>query len=396
MADGEAFDVKVWGRKAEDEMRDRAGGVEDDGAGRVPLSARIRLPSAWAGVPVPARQWLVQDWIPAGRVSGLMGQGGVGKSLIAQQLQAACALGQPWLGLQTTQCRSMGVYAEDEDDELHRRQIDIANAYRADLADLDDMAMVSGVGFDNRLAIISPSGDLMLTPFFSELENAAREHGARLIILDNAGDLFTLNQNDDGHARLAVNTVCGRLARELDATVLLLRHPSRAGITSGEGDAGSVAWTNAFRSRIYLDKEPAEDGAEPDKLARVLSHRKSNYSAQSDDVHLRWQAGVLAPVGGSGGFVEAIGKGAREREADEAFLTAMDEAAAAGLALSVSKMTAAYAPKTLKSFPSAKGYRIGDLTAAMSRLLASGAIVNAPYGSPSRAKSKLVRSAGVE
>ncbi len=359
--------------------------------------ARLLLPSTWAGVAVPARQWLVEDWIPAGRVSGLMGRGGVGKSLIAQQLQAACAMGQPWLGLQTTQCRSLGVFCEDDADELHRRQVDIASAYAADLADMDGMAMISGVGVDNRLAIISQSGDLLLTPFFSELERVARDHGARLLILDNAGDLFTLNQNDDVHARLAINAVCARLSRALDATVLLLRHPSRAGITSGDGDAGSVAWTNAFRSRLYLDYEPAEEGGEPDKFARVLSHRKSNYGAQSDGVRLRWQAGVLAPAPGGGvGFVEAIDKRTREQEADAAFLAAMAEAEAAGLALSVSKVTAAYAPKTLKTFSSARGYRIGDLASAMGRLLASGAIVNAPYGSPSRAKSKLVRSARVE
>lgn len=385
MADGEDFDASRWRRKAEDEMRDRAGGVEDDDAGRIPLSARIRLPSAWAGVPVPARQWLVQDWIPAGRVSGLMGKGGVGKTLIAQQLQAACALGQPWLGLQTTQCRSMGIYAEDEDGELHRRQVDIADAYGADLADLDAMAMISGVGFDNRLAIVSPSGDLMLTPFFSELESAAREHGARLIILDNAGDLFTLNQNDDVHARLAINAVCGRLARELEATVLLLRHPSRAGITSGDGDAGSVAWTNAFRSRIYLDYEAAEEGAEADKLARVLSHRKSNYGAQSDDVHLRWQAGVLAPVGGSGDFVEAIGKRTREQEAEEAFLVCLRETRArGGYVGDTANSGDRYACKAFKAMGAGRPYRVGELKSAMQRLFNAKRIALGEVRKPDR------------
>ena len=356
-------------------MRDRAGGVEDDDAGRVPLSARIRLPSAWAGVPVPARQWLVTDWIPAGRVSGLMGKGGVGKTLIAQQLQAACALGQPWLGLQTTQCRSLGVYAEDEDEELHRRQVDIADAYGADLADLDGMAMISGVGFDNRLAIISQSGDLMLTPVFFELESAAREHGARLIILDNAGDLFTLNQNDDVHARLAINAVCGRLARELEATVLLLRHPSRAGITSGDGDAGSVAWTNAFRSRIYLDYEAAEEGGEPDKLARVLSHRKSNYGAQADDVHLHWHAGVLTPTGGGGGFVDAIDKGAREREVDVVFMECLRAIAARGQYASDSTASRdRYAPKLFRTMPNGRACSHRELRDAMTRLMNDGKI----------------------
>ena len=366
---------------------------------RKPLDGSVPIsPADWIGLPVPEREWLVDGWIPAGRVSGLMGQGGVGKSLIAQQLQTACALGRPWLGLPVKRCRSIGVYCEDPSDELQRRQIDAVNAYGVGLREVADGGALlwPRVGHDSRLGIIDPSGALTLTPFFAEFMSAAREHGAKLIILDNAGDLFALNQNDDVQARLAVNAVCGRLARELDATVLLLRHPSRSGMASGDGDAGSVAWTNAFRARLYLDYEPAEEGADKDKLARVLSHKKNNYGAQADDLRLRWDRGVYMPVGGGGGFVDAIDKRTREQEVDAAFLTAMDEAAAAGLALSVSKMTAAYAPKTLKTFPSAKGYRIGDLTGAMDRLLARGAIVNAPYGSPSRAKSKLVRSAGVE
>lgn len=352
-------------------------------------------PLVWRGVPVPQREWLVQDWIPAGRVSGLMGQGGVGKSLIAQQLQAACALGAPWLGLSVAQCRSIGVYCEDERDELHRRQVDICNAYGVSVDDMEAMQFCSGVGLDSRLAIVDPSGTLTLTPFFSVLFEAAQKHGARLLILDNAGDLFTLNQNDDVHARLVINAVCARLARALSATVLLLRHPSRAGLTSGDGDAGSVAWTNAFRARVYLDYEKTADGEEPDKLARVLSHKKSNYGAQSDDIKLMWQAGVLAPAGG-GGFVDALGRAGREREADDAFLRAMGEAEAAGLSLSVSKNTPAFAPKMLRTFPSAKSFRLADLASAMGRLLASGQIINAPYGSPSRGKFRLERRAGVE
>ena len=344
-------------------------------AGRVPLSARILLPSMWRGVPVPAREWLVADWIPAGRVSGLMGRGGVGKTLIAQQLQAACALGLPWLGLSVTQCRSFGIYCEDEPDELHRREVDIANAYGADLGDLDAMAMVSGVGDDNRLAIVDPSGALTFTPFFFELEAAARNHGARLIVLDNAGDLFTLNQNDDVHARLAVNSVCGRLARNLAATVLLLRHPSRAGLTSGDGDAGSVAWTNAFRSRLYLDYEQAAEGDEPDKFARVLSHRKSNYGAQSDDIKLRWQAGVLAPAGGSGGFVAGIEARSREREVDAAFLACLREVQARGqYASDATASRERYAPKLFRTMTVGRQCSFGEHKAAMQRLLDAGKI----------------------
>lgn len=349
------------------------------------------LPSVWTNQPVPEREWLVADWIPAGCVVGLMGRGGVGKTLIAQQLQAACALGLPWLGLSVSKCRSLGVYCEDDVAELQRRQVDIANSYGAHLADTDDMLLWSRAGYDSRLAIVTRDGDLQLQPFFWEVRRAARKHKARLIVLDNAGDLFTLNQNDDVHARLAVNAICGRLVRELNATLLLLRHPSRAGLTSGDGDAGSVAWTNSFRGRLYLDYEPAADGDEPDKLARVLSHKKSNYSAQASDLRLRWQEGVLAPLT-RGGFVDTIEARAEERTIEQAFLAALDEALAAGLRPAVSRNSSTFAPRVLKRFPSASGFRVGELDQCMARLLASGAIVNAPYGPPSRGWQALKRN----
>jgi hypothetical protein len=50
------------------------------------------------GEPRP-REWIVQDWIPKGVVSSLSGDGGMGKTLLAQQLLYAAGLGEKWLGL---------------------------------------------------------------------------------------------------------------------------------------------------------------------------------------------------------------------------------------------------------------------------------------------------------
>ena len=43
--------------------------------------------------PPPPRRWLVKDWLPAGRVTLLAGQGGIGKSRLALQLAAGIAIG---------------------------------------------------------------------------------------------------------------------------------------------------------------------------------------------------------------------------------------------------------------------------------------------------------------
>jgi RecA-family ATPase len=75
------------------------------------------------------REWIVPDWIPKGVVSSLSGDGGMGKTLLAQQLLYATGLGGKWLGIDVPAVRGLGVFCEDDEDELHRRH----NAIKADL-----------------------------------------------------------------------------------------------------------------------------------------------------------------------------------------------------------------------------------------------------------------------
>ena len=92
--------------------------------GYTPSFAPLRIinPADYYGHVIPARRWIVQDWIPYGVVTGLYGDGGLGKSLLAQQLQSACACGGEWIGQVAEHVKSIGFYCEDDADELLRRQ----------------------------------------------------------------------------------------------------------------------------------------------------------------------------------------------------------------------------------------------------------------------------------
>lgn len=68
-------------------------------------------PIKWHGQPIPERQWLVENWIPWGCVTALYGDGGTGKSLLAQQLLTSVATGTPFLGLPVRQCKCWGCSA---------------------------------------------------------------------------------------------------------------------------------------------------------------------------------------------------------------------------------------------------------------------------------------------
>lgn len=251
--------------------------------------------SAFIGKP-PERDWLVPEWIPAGTVSSIYGDGGVGKTLIAQQLLYAAALGHKWLGLQIPKCRSLGVFCEDDPDELHRRHDCIKQAMGVGIGNpFEDAWLWPRVGFDNLLVTFDRESKPTMAPLFERIMKAVLENRIGLLVLDTAADLFGGNEVVRGQVNYFIKAVCGayiRCAKELGfvLTVVILAHPSQAGRNSGTGESGSTGWSNAVRSRLYLTKP--ETGL-PEQ--RTLIRKKSNYSAAGDDVKLDllWLKGAI-------------------------------------------------------------------------------------------------------
>lgn len=327
---------------------------------------KIIDPVRWAGQAIPPRRWIVDGLIPSGAVTMLGGDGGLGKSLLTMQLLTSAAARRPWLGMDVAPCKSFGVFCEDETDELHRRMADIVEAYGLDFGDLEDMQMVSRVGMPNELWKVDkfgkPNGE---SEFYAQILSEARAFGAQLIVLDGLHDLFPGNENSRPEARRFVNML-RRIALETDGAVVLCAHPSLSGLNSGTGTAGSTAWNNAVRSRIYLAKPREEENADPD--IRVLKSMKSNYGKTGDEIRLRWRDGVFVPdVGTGGGIVDAIAR-------RNAFLACLRAAKAQGRYPTDARNSPRYAPKLLASFAAAKGIGQRGLEHAMNDLFATGKI----------------------
>jgi hypothetical protein len=87
--------------------------VEDYGEIETPSAEPPRpvSPVSLMGLSVPGRQWIVPDWLPCGVVTGLYGDGGLGKSLLAQQLQTAMALGAAGLLFRSQRARPLASIA---------------------------------------------------------------------------------------------------------------------------------------------------------------------------------------------------------------------------------------------------------------------------------------------
>lgn len=273
---------------------DGGDGVVRRGPWRAPaLPLDLRDPREWR-TEAPPRRWIVKDWIPRGVVTALYGDGGVGKSLLAQQLMTSVALALPWCGMDVAPGRALGIMCEDDDDELHRRQEGINRALGVEMENLENLRLVSRVGDDNLLMVFPQrTGAGELTAFFEQLDATCAAWKPDLIVMDTIADFFGGNEIDRSQVRQFVQNACGRLARKHQAAAVLCGHPSSSGIATGSGAGGSTAWSNTVRSRLYFARPPAKDGDEPDPDARLLSRMKANYAPREAEVHLRYDGGIF-------------------------------------------------------------------------------------------------------
>lgn len=333
-------------------------------------------PANYEGFEPPAREWVVPEWVPAGAVTGLYGDGGTGKSLLAMQLMTAVGAGVPFCGLETARCRALGVFCEDDGEELHRRQINICNSQCIRLSDLEDIRWAPRVGHDNLLMTFK-DGKGVLTKFWRNIRKTAVDMGAKLIILDTAADLFGGNENNRQEVRQFVQGACGRLAVDTGAAVVLLAHPSRSGLASGGGESGSTAWNAAFRSRLYFTR----DEASPNTDRRVLCKKKANYASTGDEIGLVYDQGCFV-------IDDGVTDEQRREKVKEKLVEITREVTAQGRAMSPKARAAGYAPKMAESHPLNReaDYSLEDYRVAMEELLHTNQLEIGSVQGPDRHK----------
>jgi len=170
-------------------------------------------PIKWHGQPIPERQWLVENWIPWGCVTALYGDGGTGKSLLAQQLLTSVATGTPFLGLPVRQCKVLGVFCEDDEDELHRRQAAINAQYGVEFGDLENMTFISRTSENNVMMTFSADGIGERTALYDQVLNLAKDSGVQFVVIDTVADTFGGNEIIRTHVQQFISHGLGGLAK---------------------------------------------------------------------------------------------------------------------------------------------------------------------------------------
>lgn len=348
---------------------------------------RITDPSTLAGRPVPEREWLVDRLIPRREVTLFTGDGGLGKSLLMQQLATSVALGEPWLGLPTRAGRAFCLFCEDSDEELHRRQADIVASLFRRFEELWRLRWLSGGGTDCTLmSFESDRATGKLTNFFTSMLAWLRRFEPELVVIDTAADTFGGSEINRGQVNAYLKTCLGRMCRETDATVVVCGHPSQHGKATGEGFFGTTHWNNGVRGRLYLSR-PEGANADPDE--RVLTTKKQNYGPSGGELRLRWRQGAFEVAGDGRRLSAEEARGA----ADRAYLAGLAALAGQGMNASPAPNQATYAPKLIARTPEAAGVKYADLEIAHGRLMRSGAIRVIEEGPPSTRRRRVVPTA---
>ena len=266
--------------------------------------------------PIPPREWALDQWFPYKAAAMLFGAGGIGKTLLMHQLGNCVAMGSTFMGIETKQMPVLLALCEDDKQELQRRQLDINDWIGDEFTSApDNCHLWPRVGKENVLVTFPSHGEDQAGAFYEKICRKIQEikdlHKSDdiFVVLDTAADFFGGNEVVRRETNTFIKKYLGSLCVKYNATVVLLAHPSLAGIASGTGSSGSTAWENSVRARAYLSR--VEDSEE----LLVLTRKKSNYSAvgRDSDITLIWDKGVIV-IPSSPDQVDRIAQTALKRE----------------------------------------------------------------------------------
>ena len=341
----------------------------------------VVCPTAWHGQAVPERQWLIPGILLRGTVTILSGDGGVGKSLLAQQLVTAMALGQPFLGIapNAEPVKSLAIFCEDSIEELHYRQDRINAHYRCAMADLGAMTLLSRVAQDNALMTFKYDHGIE-TPFYHQVEHQIRETGAELAIFDTAADTFEGNENVRIQVRQFIAAI-RRLAMINNGGALVQLHPSLSGLSNGSGMSGNTAWHNSVRGRLYLTRPKSADGEEDQQSdRRTLKLMKSNYGRMGDELRLVWRDHVFVREDDGRSTSNMVDR----LDLDVAVMAGLRKLVANGALLAADPNASSGFANKVRKLPSCRLWTREAVFAAQERLIALGKIVKVEMGPPSK------------
>jgi len=277
--------------------------------------------------PPPARRWLLKECLPLGKVGALIAPGGTGKSQFLLQLAVSVATGTEFFGWEIGEPGGvLCLFAEDDDEEIHRRLYRIAFdtglrhdiALEAQMKLLTNLHVKSMVAKDNLMTVTDrASGEVIPTNYAERLLLVTREIPDLKLIVIDPGSRFR-----GGDENLAQDTTrfveaLERVSRSTGANLLVAHHANKGAMSGGEqtqaSQRGSSALSDGVRWQMNLSALNKPDAKEL-RIAEERRHFylvadvvKNNYGPPSEAILLERR---------DGGYLEKVDPGLVSRAAD--------------------------------------------------------------------------------
>ena len=258
--------------------------------------------------PPPDRIYLLQNCLPYGKVGAIIGPGGTSKSTFAIQLGLSVATGTDlcdgaWTIGESGQV--IGLFAEEDEDELHRRVFRCSEHLSAEHKELavKNFHVKSMVAVNNLITEKTASNEVKLTPYFDQLQATVQQFdNLKLIITDPASRFRGGDENTASDATRYVEAL-EKVSRTTGATVIIIHHANKAsanGEASANDSRGSSALSDGLRWVMKVSTMTEKEHNPKYMLNRgnymKVNVVKNNYAPpQHEDIWLyRGDHGVLS------------------------------------------------------------------------------------------------------
>lgn len=293
-------------RQGEQAGQGKGAGGQDDRSTVAQLEQAIKfidIKKALAAPPEP-RLFIVSGYVAAGIIGAFSGEGGIGKSYLAEIMAVAVACGKdiPPFEIETP---GPVLFVSVEDDEIDLRgrlywiahEYDLTPAERAILAGNLYIASARGIlgplmGYDG---VSFNPGPTVATQWLRKMID---KHNPVLVILDTKSRLFGLDENSNDHAAQWVSNLESLLVGRPHCSIMVIAHIGKKSGDQAEdqySSRGASAFVDNSRAVLMLTKASDKDmkmlGAKSGQVYK-MTHGKSSYSAQRVPVYF-----IKNPVG---------------------------------------------------------------------------------------------------
>jgi len=225
-------------------------------------------------------EWLWEPYIPLGKITLLMGDPGLGKSLLTTTIAAHVSMGRSWPAGNST-CKPGSVIllsAEDDAADTIRPRLEIAKA------NLDQIQILQAViQVDQQTAIPQERHFSLAKDILVLKEVLAHSQNCRLIIIDPVSaylQSIDTNKNSDVRALFAP---LAHLAQEYHAAIVCITHLNKSSTKAAYKANGSIAFSAAARAAYLIGQDPG------DPSRRLVVPVKVNLSKEMDGFAYRIQ-----------------------------------------------------------------------------------------------------------